>query len=207
MKRKEENKKEKLKILAAADLHGNPWAAEKLSEKAEKEKVDLIVLAGDIHGTLESRSFVKPFKDRRQKVLFVPGNWDTSLEIGMMKDMYDVKNIDGYYVTYKDVGIVGVGISDLSLHLDEKSAFEKMKKNFEMMKVGRKKILVSHLHAAGTKAEFSGIGGSRAVRRAIDEFKPDVFIGSHIHEAEGIEEKIGRTKVVQVGPRGTIVEI
>jgi len=67
--------------------------------------------------------------------------------------------------------------------------------------------LVSHLHAAGTKAEFSGIPGDEVVREAIDEFKPDLLIAAHIHESEGIEDKIGGTRVVQVGRRGKIIEV
>ena len=43
----------KLKILAASDLHGSRTIAERLSEKAKKEKVDLVVLAGDINGMAE----------------------------------------------------------------------------------------------------------------------------------------------------------
>jgi Icc-related predicted phosphoesterase len=71
----------------------------------------------------------------------------------------------------------------------------------------KKKILVSHLHAKGTKAEFSGIEGEEVLRKAIDKFHPDLFIAGHIHEAEGIEDKIGKTRVIQVGRKGKIIEI
>ena len=37
----------KLRILAAGDLHGDLDIARKLSAKGKKEKVDLVVLAGD----------------------------------------------------------------------------------------------------------------------------------------------------------------
>ena len=68
-------------------------------------------------------------------------------------------------------------------------------------------MIISHLHAQGTKAEFSGFPGSKALRKAIEYFQPDVFLQAHIHEAEGIEEKIGKTKVFNVGRRGRIIEI
>jgi len=70
-----------------------------------------------------------------------------------------------------------------------------------------KRILVSHLHAHGTKAEFSGIAGEKVLRKAVKDFKPDLLISAHIHEAEGIEDRIGKTKVVQVGRRGKVLEI
>ena len=71
----------------------------------------------------------------------------------------------------------------------------------------KKKIMISHIHAKGTKSEFSGFEGSSALRRAIEEFQPDIFLSGHIHEAEGLEEKIGKTKVISVGKKGKIIEI
>ena len=49
--------------------------------------------------------------------------------------------------------------------------------------------------------------GSKGVRKAIDKFHPDLLLCSHVHEAEGIEEKIGKTRVINVGKKGKIIEI
>jgi Icc-related predicted phosphoesterase len=207
MKMKTKDKK-KLKILAAADLHGSMDIAEKLAEKAKKNKVDLVVLAGDLHGPLEGGDIIEPFKKRNQKIVFVPGNWDSIDEVDIIKKKHKIKNLDGYYVTYEGINFVGFGNPDFRLFPDEKKTIEKLKKNFEKIKTkDGKKILVSHLHAAGSKAEFSGWEGDKGLRKAIDYFKPDIFISAHIHEAEGIEEKIGKTKVIQVGRKGRILEI
>jgi Icc-related predicted phosphoesterase len=78
---------------------------------------------------------------------------------------------------------------------------------YELSYLDSKKILVSHIHARNTLAEFSGIPGSEIVRHVIDHFQPDIFISSHIHEAEGLEQKIGKTKVFQVGKKGKIIQI
>ena len=67
--------------------------------------------------------------------------------------------------------------------------------------------MISHVHAAGTMSELSGIPGSEALRAAIEEFQPDYFIHSHIHELEGADEKIGKTRVINVGRRGKIIKI
>lgn len=200
-------KKSKLKILAAGDMHGSSDIAERLAVKAKKENVDLVLLLGDIHGALkESKNLIAPFKKAGKKVLFVPGNWDTREETESIKQIYDIKNLDGAYAIYDHVGIVGLGNPDFELNLDEDKEFAKLKKNFEKMK-SEKKILISHLHAAGTKAEFSGFPGSEALRKAVDYFQPDLLLQAHIHEAEGIEEKVGKTRVINVGRRGKIIEI
>ncbi len=202
------SKQEKLRILAAGDFHGSVGIAKRISDKAKKEKVDLVVLAGDIHGAVEGVDVLKPFRDAKQKVVFVPGNWDTSLEADLLRNVHGIKNLDGYYVNYKGIDIIGIGNPDFELTLDEKRALGKLESSFKKIKTkGGKKILVSHMHAAGTRAEFSGFPGSKAIRKAIDKFKPDLFISGHIHEAEGIEEKIGKTRVVNVGRHGKILVI
>jgi Icc-related predicted phosphoesterase len=202
-----ENKKEKLKILAAGDFHGDSQIAKKLAERAEKEKVDLVVLTGDLFGAVPAKDIIKPFKDKHQKVVFVPGNWESKEEAELISKGYSIKNLEHYYVKYKNVGIFGIGSADWALYPDEEKTFNHLKTNFDKIKSLEKKIMVSHLHAAGTKSELSGIPGDEGIRKAIDKFQPDLFISGHIHELEGAEEKIGKTKVVNVGRRGKIFEI
>jgi Icc-related predicted phosphoesterase len=193
----------KLRILAAGDLHGDFDVAKKLSAKGKKEKVDLVVLAGDVYGYSEGESgILKVFRKAGQKVFFIPGNCDFDEDAGKLKNG---KNIDNYYVTYGDVGIAGIGSGNWKLGLD-KEDLKLIKNNFSRMK-HKKKILVSHLHAKGTKAEFSGIVGDEVLRKAVEKFKPDLLIAAHIHESEGLEDRIGKTRVVQVGRKGTVLEI
>ena len=63
------------------------------------------------------------------------------------------------------------------------------------------------MHPRGSKAEFSGFKGSKAIRKAIKEFHPDILINAHIHEASGIEEEMGKTKVINVSRKAKIFEI
>ena len=196
----------KLKILAAGDLHGSLNVAEKLAAKAARRRVDLVVLAGDIYGYEDSDvEILTPFVKMRQKVVFVPGNCDFDGDLGKMGEG---KNLHGRYVSYNDVGIAGIGNSNWKLWLDEED-FDLIRGNFSRMK-NRKKVLVSHLHARGTKAEcfgFEGWTGDDVLRYAVEKFQPDLLIAAHIHEAEGVEDMIGKTRVVQVGRNGTVLEI
>ncbi|MEK6914497.1 MAG: metallophosphoesterase [Nanoarchaeota archaeon] len=201
-----ENKK--FKILAASDIEGDREATKKLANRAEKENVDLVVLAGDLTGRHESDEILKPFIDKGKKVVFVPGNHDSSEMSRFLTELYGAKNVGDHYVIYDNVGIFGIGSPDGEIFMrDEKKAFEKLKKNFEKVKNLERKIMVSHLHAAGTKSEFSGVPGSIALRKAIKEFQPDIFLSGHIHEAEGLYDIIGKTKVFSIGKKGKIIEI
>jgi len=206
-KQTNKQKSKKFKILAAGDFHGDSDTAKRLAEKAEKENVDLVILTGDITGLIETENLLKPFIKKGKKVVFVPGNWETKETADFLSKLYGVKNIGEHYLKYKDIGIFGLGSADWRLFLNEKKAFNKLKKDFEKIKNLEKKIMVSHIHAAGTKSEFSGIPGSEALRKAIKEFQPNLFISGHIHEAEGLQEKIGKTQVINVGKKGKIIEI
>jgi len=206
MKTKDTNQK-KFKILAAGDFHGDSSITKKLAEKAVKENVDLVVLTGDMIGLIETEDIIKPFTEKGKKVIFVPGNWESSETADFLSKLYGVKNVGEHYVKYNNIGIFGVGSADWQMELNNKKTFDKLKKDFDKIKNLEKKILVSHLHAADTKSEFSGFPGSKALRRAIEEFQPDLFLSGHIHEAEGLSETIGKTKVFSVGKKGRIIEI
>jgi len=200
-------KKDKMKILAAGDFHGDKKAVEKLAEKAQKEHVDLIVLIGDMFGLVEQKNLIRPFTKNKQKVVFVPGNWETSEDTKKIESEYNIKNLENHYLTYKNTGIFGIGSADWTLYPDDVKSFKHLKKEHEKVKDLEKKIMVSHIHAAGTKSELSGFPGSEGIRKAIDELQPDLFIAGHIHELEGVQEKIGKTKVINVGKKGKIIEI
>ena len=79
--------------------------------------------------------------------------------------------------------------------------------SFEKIKDTEKKIMVTHMHPKDSKAEFSGFKGSKAVKKAVQEFHPDVLITAHIHEAAGMEEKMDKTKVINVSRKEKIFEI
>jgi len=202
-------KHEKLRILAAGDIHGDSKTSEKLAEKASKEKVDLVILTGDLTGMEETKNIVQPFLDKKQKVIFIPGNWETEADAELFSKKYNIKNLENQYAIYKNVGIFGIGSADWALFPDDLKVLKKLEKDFSKLKDKslEKKIMISHLHAAGTKSELSGIPGHEGLRVAIEKLQPDLFIHSHIHELEGAEEKIGKTKVVNVGRKGKIFEI
>jgi|TARA_B100001964_G_C14188388_1_gene579790 hypothetical protein len=206
-----EKKEDKLKILAAGDIHGDTGLAEKLAERAEKEKCDLVILCGDL--TMREQStdnIIGPFKKRKEKVLILPGNHETVATTDFLAELYGVKNIHGYSVKYKDVGIFGCGGANIGLfQLEEDEIYDLLKKGFNKIKYIKKKIMATHVHPSESKMEkfTEFFPGSKGVKKAIEKFHPDLLLCSHVHEAEGIEEKIGKTKVISVGKKGKIIKI
>jgi len=201
----------KLKLLAASEIEGDSKTAKKLAEKAEKEKVDLVVLCGDLTGWVETSNIIKPFKEKNKPVLIVPGNHDSFATADFLASFYNITNIHGYSVKYNNVGFFGAGgaenLPSFPGHITEEELFETLKKANSGLKGIEKKIMVTHMHPAESISEISGFDGSKAITRAIKKFKPDILLHGHIHEASGLDMRIGKTKVINVGKEGTIIEI
>ena len=198
-----------MKILAASDIHGDSKQVKKLAEKAEREKVDLVVLCGDITGFVETKDIIKPFKDKDKRVIIIPGNWDSFATTDFLANVYGVRNIHGYSVQYQNIGFFGAGgaIGPGPGLITEKELIETLEKAHSGLKGIEKKIMVTNMHPSQSKSEFSGIPGSKAITNAIKKFKPNILLHGHIHEGAGIEEKIGNTRVFNVGREGKIIEI
>ena len=201
----------KFKILAASDIHGDTKLTKELAKRAEKENVDLVVLCGDLVGMVETKDLIKPFKEKKQKVLIIPGNHESFATADFLADLYGVRNIHGYSVKYENIGFFGAGgASDIMFFpgaLSEEELFNTLKKANAGLQGIEKKIMVTHMHPQGSSSEFSGIPGSKAITKAIKQFKPDILLHGHIHEAGGMEDRMGNTRIINVGRKGKIIEI
>ncbi|MGB9707971.1 MAG: metallophosphoesterase family protein [Candidatus Pacearchaeota archaeon] len=215
--KKKQAKSKHLKIMAIGDLHGDSRQAIRLAEKAKKEKVDLVILSGDLTFAEQSVDYlVGPFAKRKLDVLIIPGNHETVATANFLEKVYspNVKNLHGMGFRLRDIshdiGIFGAGGANIGLfQMSEPEIYGTLKKGFEKVKDADKKIMITHVHPSNSlMAKLSTlVPGSEGVRKAIEKFQPDIAICSHVHEAEGIEEKIGKTKVINVGRKGKIIVV
>jgi len=209
MKKKKTSKK--TKILAVGDIHGDSTLVKRLAEKAKKEKVDLVILAGDLtFAEMSTDNIIGPFAKVKKQVLLIPGNHETVATVDFLAQTYApyAKNLHGYSIKRGDLGIFGAGGTDAGIfQLEDNEIFHLLKKGNDGVKNSKRKIMVTHMHPKGGKAEKFGFPGSKAIRKAIDEFHPDILISSHMHEASGIEEEIGDTKVINVSRKAKVFEI
>jgi hypothetical protein len=119
-------------------------------------------------------------------------------------------NIHGYSIIKGNLGIFGAGYADVGpFSIKDSEIMSLLRKGNEKIKGIEKKIMVTHMHPSNTKIEkMSGfVRGSKSVEKAIKEFQPDIAICGHIHEAAGMEEKIGKTRVINVARKEVIFDI
>lgn len=205
--------KKTTRVLAIGDIHGDTKKVKQLVEKAKKEQIDLVILAGDI--TFAERSvdnIVGPFVKANKKVLLIPGNHESVATVDFLANLYGATNLHGYsFITdNKHLAIFGAGGANVGpFHTSEKEVYNLLKRSHEKIKGIDKKIMVTHMHPSGTIMEkmTKFVPASKAVRKAIETFKPDVALFGHSHEAAGLEEKIGKTRVIDVARKEVIFEI
>ena len=199
-----------MKILALSDVHSDRDFMQKMAEKGAKEKVDLVILAGDIF-TLDTwtEGLIQPFKDKGLEVAVIPGNHEGMAEINFIVEKYGATNLHGYSLIKGDVGIFGCGYADISHHrLSDEQFFDTLKQAHDSLKGVKKKIMVTHVQPSDSILGLNMPNwGSKGVRKAIEEFQPEVHICGHIHETHGIEDVIGKTRSINVGKTGKIVEV
>ena len=209
MKSNKKKLSKKSKILAIGDVHGDTGLIKRLAKRAKKEEVDLVFLAGDLTFIEQSAdNLIGPFLKFNKPVLLLHGNHESVATVDFLAEMYpNAKNLHGYSIKRGDLGIFGAGGGDVIMRTPDREIFNALKKGHERIKGMKKKIMVTHMHAWGSKSELSGWPGSKAVAKAIKEFNPDILISGHIHETSGVEERIGNTLVVNVARKERIFEI
>lgn len=197
-----------LKVLAFSDTHGKDLRH--LVEQAEKEGVKLVFACGDWSQLDEMPPYlVSQFTNKGMKMFIQVGNHETLATANALAELYGIKHIHGDGVVYNNIGFFGAGgTTRVGPHsvIDEDELFALLKQGFEKVKHAQRKVMLVHEHPAGTVFEMGRFPGSRAIRTAIEQFRPDLVICGHIHECAGVEDQIGDTRIVNVAKHGKILE-
>ncbi len=198
-----------MKILAIADTHGDSSLVKKVGELADKEKVDLILHAGDLTWfDREDKGILKPLTKNGREVLMIHGNHDSLGTIRNLTQVYPTSiDLHKKGIEREGIGFFGSGTTDWGFKEDSEIVFKELAEGHKRIKHLKKKIMVSHCPPVGSAIELLGFPGSYGVRDAIKKFKPDVVICGHIHEGRGLIEEIGGAKVINAAFTPIIFEI
>ena len=195
------------KILAISDVHGEE--NNNLYDYLENNEIDLILILGDItnFGPLE---FVGTFINKLNKydvdVVAIPGNCDPD---GVSDSIDDVSVcLHNNFIDYDDFVLFGYGGSnetpfDTPGEVSDDKIYEDVYKLLNESDIDSKvKILVTHAPPFNTKADVIESGdhvGSHGILKVIQEFKPDINLCGHVHEAKSLSKIESTTDVANPG--------
>ena len=201
-----------MKILAFTDIHGSLLALRRIEQKVKSQNPDLLVCAGDIsifeHGII---GLMRRLNKLNKNIIIIQGNHEDERTFnklsGFFKNIIFIHKKNFLHEGYLFLGYGGGGFSVVDKEFEKlaKFKFEQIIKN----NADKKIILVTHAPPYKTKLDklAGGHCGNKSIRQFVEKNRIDLMICGHLHENFGKEDKIGKTKVINPGPFGKIVEI
>lgn len=193
-----------MRLLAFSDLHRDLDRAESLVRRSRD--VDAVIGAGDfasVHRGLETTIDVLAAIDT--PTLLVPGNNETDEALRQAcADWPAATVLHGDGIDLDGTAFFGLGAGvpvtpwDWSFDLTEEEA--------EARLAGCPEGAVLVLHSPPQGHVDKGLG-SQAILGAIERKRPPLAVCGHIHECWGRESSVGATRVLNLGPDGTVIEI
>jgi Icc-related predicted phosphoesterase len=198
-----------VKLLAFSDLHRDLDQAERLVERSSD--ADMVIAAGDfasVHEGLDQT--IGALSAISVPTVLVPGNNETEDALRSACEGWDAATVlHGQAAEIEGTTFFGLGAGvpitpwDWSFDLDEETASERLAACPEGA------VLVVHSPPKG-HCDQSSSGdhlGSEAILAAIEAKQPRLAVCGHIHESWGAESEIGPTRVINLGPAGTPIEL
>ncbi len=198
-----------MKLLLSADIHGRKRSVDLLKEKVKSENIDLIICAGDM--TVFERELEIILEDLNSiglPIIIIPGNHESPEILKEISLKFDnLIYLHKATFEFNDYLFVGYGNPGFALIEPE---FEQFAANIKKVLKGKKIVLVTHGPPHNTKLDY--LEGNHVGCKSITKFIKEhdnilVAISGHLHENFGLKDKINKTKLINPGPNGEIIEI
>ncbi len=194
-------------ILAITDIHGRYSVVYRLIKKVDLDKIDLLIIAGDIShfGDLEEvTSFLKTISQYFQKILFIPGNCDPPqlLNYNLGDKVINIHLKKVLVNKYTFYGIGGSNLTPFRTFIEfSEEELKHYLRNVEKNEECNRLIMVTHAppYSILDKTFLGKHVGSKVYYEFLQKKKPMLWITGHIHECRGVE-KLHNTIVVNPGP-------
>lgn len=197
-----------MRLLAFSDLHCDLVRAAEIVERSAE--ADAVVCAGDLASVHRGLTeVVDVLRAIEVPTLVVPGNNETDQALRDACRGWDAATVlhgEGQTIGTTEFFGLGGGVPvtpwDWSFDLTEQAAAESLAGCPEGA------VLVVHSPPKGHGDRSRGRSlGSEAIRETILERRPRLAVCGHIHESWGVESVLGETRVLNLGPEGTVLEV
>ena len=196
-------------LLCFSDLHCDLEQAQLLVQMSAD--ADVVIAAGDfasVHAGLSET--IDALAHIEVPTVVVPGNNETTDALEQACDRWEAATVlHGESTEIDGVEFFGLGAGvpitpwDWSFDLSDDQAAEMLRACPE------RAFLVLHSPPYG-HCDQSGNGehlGSTAILEAIELKRPPVAVCGHIHESWGTESRAAETRIINLGPEGTWIEL
>lgn len=197
-----------MKFLTFVDIHEDHKVIKELLSRAKQPDIDFVIGAGDFSTFGRGmKEFLMQFSGLGKKVYLIPGNHE---EMEGMMDVVDgfsnCINLHHRAIKIDDYLFLGYGGGGFAM---EDAAFRKIAREWYGKYKEEKIVLVTHGPPFGTTVDLldNHHVGNKDYRQFIERIKPKLVVCGHLHETAGAVDIIGKTKVVNPGWNGMIIEL
>ncbi len=196
-----------MKLLLFSDIH-NDFA--RLRELLSIE-ADYYVAAGDTVTWERGYDEAGQVLGRRgDRVLMLPGNHESAARMDALCRRHGLRHFHEQSIELNGFHVAGLGYSSPTpFNTPGEYSEAEMAAHLEPFAALKPLILICHAPPKGTKLDRVKQGvhaGSQAVADFIAQHEPRLFFCGHIHEAEGVEERIGSTVGRNLGKKGYLLD-
>ncbi len=197
-----------MKFLTFTDLHEDKQQLQELVKRASKKDIDFVVCCGDISTFGSGLTNVLDHFDKIGKPFYViPGNHEENLEWEKILSQYpNCINLHLQAIEVENYIFLGYGGGGFS---QEDKDFRKIARKWYGSYNGKKIVFVTHGPPLGTKLDWLETRhvGHKDYRNFIQRIKPRLAISGHLHETVGLTDKIAKTKLINPGWEGMVIEL
>lgn len=197
-----------MRILVFSDIHGDKTALNRLMNT----EADMYVAAGDLATFARGLDTLAPILARRgEKMWVLPGNHEHASQVEIFCARYGFQTLHGKSLIVNGTHLAGLGHSNPTpFNTPGEDSETTIAANLEAFAALKPLALICHCPPLNTPLDEAAPGrhfGSTAVRQFIDTHQPDWFLCGHIHEASGRNVLLGRTRAVNVGKQGYLLDL
>ncbi len=197
-----------MRLLIFSDIHGDLRALERLMDT----EADYYFAAGDLATFSRGLEKTAPLLKRRaDRVYVLPGNHESASDIARFCAEHGFQDFHGRSMELDGWNLAGLGYSSPTpFNTPGEYSEEEMARRLEPFSGLKPLVLICHCPPLDTALDQIRPGlhaGSRSIREFIRRVEPEHFFCGHIHEAEGAAVQIGRTRAVNVGKTGYLLDL
>jgi Icc-related predicted phosphoesterase len=197
-----------LKLLIFSDIH-NDW---KTLERLLGVEADFYIAAGDqvtFQRGLDRCGEI--LKSRADKMYVLPGNHESTDDIESMCARFGLHNFHEQSIQIGPWHVAGLGYSSPTpFNTPGEYTEAKIAEKLSPFAALDPLVLICHAPPRDTALDQIRPGlhaGSQSIRQFIDTRQPAYFFCGHIHEAEGVEIRMGKTLARNVGKKAYLLEL
>lgn len=196
-----------MKMLVFSDIHNDLKALQRLMSI----EADYYVAAGDLvsweRGLEKAGEVMKP---RAGRVWVLPGNHETDAQIARFSRRFGFQELHGRVFQCAGFHVAGLGYSNPTpFDTPGEYSESEIAGRLEPFAALNPLVLICHCPPRNTPLDQAGPGrhfGSESIRLFIERHQPRFFFCGHIHEAGGVQTRLGATFAVNAGKQGYLLD-